>query len=118
MARRSAGRIRKRATFSALRTTPYRGRSGPVRAAYVPGGEGEEFPLVGFAIGRRCGHAVARNRLRRRIRSAVAELAPHLAAGSYLISSGPEATALCYPDLVKAVRKALVAAGSAAEANQ
>jgi len=34
-------------------------------------------PRFGFTVSRRCGTAVDRNRIRRRLRAAVAELAPH-----------------------------------------
>jgi ribonuclease P protein component len=115
MDRRAVGRLSRRASFAALRRSPYRARWGPVAAVFVPATRGETFPLVGYAIGRQCGHAVQRNRLRRRLRSAVGETAPSLAAGSYLVSSGPDAIAMPYRDLAWAVQEALVGAGEAAE---
>lgn len=49
-------------------------------------------PRVAFAIGRRTGSAVARNRLRRRLRSMLEELDPP--SGAYLIGAGPEAVGM------------------------
>lgn len=49
-------------------------------------------PRVAFAIGKRTGSAVARNRLRRQLRSILDEL--DLPSGAYLIGAGPEAAAM------------------------
>jgi len=58
-----------------------------VRALFVPAEEVAPgvFPQVGYAIGRRCGSAVMRNRLRRRAREVVRGEAPGLPRGSYLV---------------------------------
>jgi ribonuclease P protein component len=84
-------RIRDRATFAALRGGR-RGHAGPVRVTWVPGVD-DAPPRVAYAVGRRVGSAVARNRIRRQLRAVVAELAAELAPGAYLVAyrSGPPA---------------------------
>lgn len=81
----AAWRIRDRATFTALRTGR-RGHAGPVRVTWVPEGDEGTPPRVAFAVGRRVGSAVARNRLRRQLRAVVADLATELAPGAYLVA--------------------------------
>lgn len=76
--------------------------------ALVDANHDEEDARVAFAVGRRVGHAVVRNRVRRRLRSAAREL--DLRPGAYLVSAGPEVVGLSYPEmrqhLAEAVRKA------------
>ncbi len=75
-----------------------RRRSGPVTVAFVPapGGEALARPCVAFAIGRRVGPAVVRNRLRRRLRDELGGLAraQRLPAGAYLVALAPAAATL------------------------
>lgn len=66
---------------------------------------------VAFAISRRLGGAVTRNRLRRRLRSLMAEVEDSLRDGSYLITAGFHATELSYDDLRDDLRRALRDAG-------
>jgi RNase P protein component len=47
---------------------------------------------VAYAIGRKVGNAVERNRIRRQLRAIVRELAPHLRPGMYLIGIAPPPT--------------------------
>jgi ribonuclease P protein component len=54
---------------------------------------------VAFSIGRQVGPAVARNRIRRRLRMLMREAAPRLQPGAYLIGAGPEAAQLSYGQL-------------------
>jgi ribonuclease P protein component len=69
---------------------------------------------VGYAIGRGVGSAVARNRLRRRLRHAVSELTPRLDADSaYLISATRRATALTYREIVDLLGELVAVAGRA-----
>ena len=60
---------------------------------WLPGPPGSP-PRVAYAVGRSAGPAVQRNRLRRRLRAVVADLAHDLAPGAYLVAAGPEAAAL------------------------
>ena len=75
---------------------------------YLPHPDGP--PRVAYAVGRRVGGAVARNRLRRRLRAVVAAAAPRLAPGAYLVSAGPDLAALSPADLESLVTAAMVEA--------
>jgi ribonuclease P protein component len=55
------------------------------------------------------GNAVVRNRLRRRLRAIVSELAPQLAPGAYLVAAAPEAALLKFGELKAIVSEALEA---------
>ncbi|MBA2280853.1 MAG: ribonuclease P protein component, partial [Acidimicrobiia bacterium] len=80
------GRVGTRAAFSALSQRGVRSRAGVVRLTWLPAEPGDESTTppvrVAYAIGRPVGTAVVRNRLRRRLRAAMAELAPE--SGTYL----------------------------------
>jgi len=67
---------------------------------HLPGTNGEP-PRVAYAIGRHIGGAVARNQLRRRLRSVVVELAAEgrVAPGAYLIGAAPAAASSSFGDL-------------------
>lgn len=109
---RTVGRITSRAAFSEVQRARARGACGPVRAAFAPVDEGTPgvFPQVGYAIGRRCGSAVVRNRLRRRARAVVREEAPSLPRGAFLVRLEPGASDLTATrfrhDLAEALRRA------------
>lgn len=99
-------RLSGAARFAALRQTRHRARSGPLRVSWVPGPH-EAPARVAYAIGRRVGPAVVRNRLRRRLREVVAALDP--APGDYLVACDPDAASLPFSDLKALVSKALTA---------
>jgi ribonuclease P protein component len=89
-------RVRDRATFAALARAE-RHRRGPVTVRFVPGAAP---PRVAYAVGG-TGNAVARNRLRRRLRAAVARTEAHLhAGGAYLVAARREALTMPFGDLV------------------
>jgi ribonuclease P protein component len=67
---------------------------------------------VAYTVGRKVGGAVERNRLRRRLRALVADLAPQLAAGAYLIGAAPEAASLSSGELGARVSEAVEAVGA------
>lgn len=90
-------RVRERATFAALRRDGVRRRVGPLTVTALRLDSPSARPAVAFAIGRPVGTAAVRNRLRRRLRAAIAEIDP--GAGTYLISAGPAAATLSYQDL-------------------
>ncbi|MBV8296144.1 MAG: ribonuclease P protein component [Acidimicrobiia bacterium] len=98
--------MRSRRTFSALREHGSRARSGPVSVTFVQV-EGSTGPAVAYAVGRRVGGAVVRNRLRRRLRACVAEVAPSLEPGAYLVAAGAGAAVLPPGQLQTAVAAAL-----------
>jgi ribonuclease P protein component len=77
--------IDRRSTFDRLRREGIRVRRGPLGLTFVPLDDAR--PQVGFAIGRRVGNAVVRNRCRRRVRALLAgrAAAGSLAPGAYLV---------------------------------
>jgi len=112
---RTVGRITSRAAFAKLQRSRARGSSGPVRALFEPADENAAgvFPQVGYAIGRHCGGAVARNSLRRRAREVARSEAPNLPRGSYLVRVEPAALALAPAEFRADVAAALQRAGRA-----
>ena len=104
-------RVRDRATFAAFRRAGVRGRSGPLTVVFVPASDSTP-PRVAYAIGRDAGTAVLRNRLRRRLRAAMRELAAP--AGAYLVRAEPSAAALPFGELVVHVDAAVTAAAGRA----
>ncbi|HXW34634.1 MAG TPA: ribonuclease P protein component [Acidimicrobiales bacterium] len=102
-----AGRIRDRATFEQLRLHGRRCRVGSVTAVYVREGA-DPSPRVAYAVGRRVGSAVVRNRLRRRLKAAVEGL--ELKPGSYLVAAGRQAGELGFEELRMTVASAMTSA--------
>lgn len=105
-----AWRIRDRATFEALRRSSARARRGPLSVTYAPVGETPE-PRVAYAVGRRVGGAVARNRVRRRLRAAVDQVTG-LRSGAYLLAAGPEALHMGHEELRQEVAEAMTSAST------
>lgn len=103
-------RIRDRATFDALRRSEARARRGAVTVTFAPVGSAHA-PRVAFAVGKRVGNAVTRNRIRRRLRAAASGAAP-LRPGAYLISAGPAAATMPYDELSRDVARALASASA------
>jgi ribonuclease P protein component len=64
-------------------------------------------PQVAYALGKKLGGAVVRNRLRRRLRAIVSGLAGALPPGAYLVSAGPGATELSFDELRRAMSQAV-----------
>lgn len=94
-------------------------RRGPVwvravaRPAVDAGGSGRGVE-VAFAVPRRVGTAVTRNRIRRRLRAALVELGPEVPCGSYLIGADRSAADVSFPLLVATMRELLVTEGDRA----
>ena len=77
--------------FDRFRTEGRRVRQGAVRCTWIPDAHAVP-PRVAYAIGRTVGPAVVRNRLRRRLRAALADEARRgLPGGWYLMSASPAA---------------------------
>jgi len=99
-------RIRDRATFDQLRRAGRRSRRGEVTVTFCTDRD-EVAPRVAYAVGRRVGGAVVRNRLRRRLRAAVAEIDGSLRPGAYLVAAGPRAVELPFEELKADVTAAM-----------
>jgi ribonuclease P protein component len=96
------GRVHDRATFEALRRQGRRVRRGPVTVVYLPAAAPP--PRAAFAISRKVGNAVARNKVRRRLRSILRELESPVAGeqlpnGTYLLTTRPGVAELPYSEL-------------------
>jgi ribonuclease P protein component len=96
-------RIRDRRTFVVLRAQGQRRRSGPITVVCVLDPL-DDPPRVAYAVGKRVGPAVVRNRIRRRIQAMLAETPP--APGAYLVVLAPGAVQLERPALARHLRKA------------
>jgi ribonuclease P protein component len=99
--------VRDRATFAALARAP-RVRRGPITLSFVP--DDEPDARVAYALSRRVGSAVGRNRIRRRIRAAVAANATTLRGGSYLFGASRAVVDLSFDALVRSVGELVAAA--------
>ena len=102
----AVGPIRSRRTFADLRRPSGRGRHGPVSVSFVDRPDWHRHE-VAYAVNRKVGGAVTRNLLRRRMRAIVADRAPGLPTGAYLVRSGPEGPALEFRELKVAMSRAL-----------
>jgi ribonuclease P protein component len=75
-------------------------------------------PRAAFAVGKPVGGAVLRNRVRRRLRSALRELqaADRLPRGTYLVGATAVAATLPYPELVASLGDAVHTASASGQA--
>lgn len=99
------GRIRDRTIFVRFRREAQRVRCGAIRMSYLP--DDVVPPRVAFAIGRRVGTAVVRNRIRRRVRAALWSIADELPPGWYLVSAGTDVVSISFPEIIFALRGAV-----------
>src|SRR5229473_7494071 len=98
-ARRLTQPIRDRGTFEALAGTQAVRRGG--LSIRVVAGPPTGPARVAFAVGRRTGGAVQRNRVRRRLRAALGQLTDQLQPGAaYLVGAGVEALTMPFDALV------------------
>jgi ribonuclease P protein component len=93
-------RLRGRAAIAAA-SRGRRASVGPITVRYAPLAA-TAAPTVGFAIGRRTGTAVVRNRIRRRLRAVAREAAPNLVPGAYMVTAAASAATAPFADLRRA----------------
>lgn len=100
--------VRGRSAFAALARDGRRFREGPLtvihRVDSTP-------PRVAFAVGRKVGPAVVRNRVRRRLRALWAQHSPP--PGDYLLIAGPSAATCTSTELGVALDGALARVAAA-----
>jgi ribonuclease P protein component len=89
-----------------------RGQSGSLRVSFVADVTEESSIAVAYAISRKVGNAVVRNRIRRRLRALVDHLDPQPKPGKYLIRCGNETGNLSYEELQHQLNEALARAGA------
>jgi ribonuclease P protein component len=100
-------RVRGQSSFRAL-ARGRRRRSGNLEVRTAVVGTGQEPPRVAFSIGRDVGNAVTRNRVRRRLRSALRSGMHQLEPGAaYLVRARPGAERSTYPELENTLRAIL-----------
>lgn len=95
------GRLRGRRTFTALAQQGRTVRSGPLRVRYLVA-SGNEAPAVGYAIGKKVGGAVDRNRIRRRLRAVISFSNAPLTSGFYLVSADQSVLGMPFSELAEA----------------
>ncbi|MET0805318.1 MAG: ribonuclease P protein component [Acidimicrobiales bacterium] len=94
--------VRGRESFAALARQGRRVREGPLTVVHR---SADTAPRVAFAVGRNVGPAVARNRLRRRLRALWRDATPP--GGDYLIVAAPAAATATHAELARRLSAAL-----------
>jgi len=100
-------RITDRGTFLTLRKEGRRARRGELTLTWLAPTPGVVAtpPRVGFSVGKATGGAVLRNRVRRRLRAALRQLAAEgrLPTGTYLLGGGAALATMPWTTLVDLV---------------
>ena len=99
--------VHSRLAFTELRRSKRRVFSEPLRVQFLPAPKAEEARRVAFAVPRKVGTAVERNRCRRRLRSVVAEITASLPAGTYLVAVDQGVRDLSFQELRARVIEAM-----------
>jgi ribonuclease P protein component len=97
----TVGRLRGRRAFTTLAQQGRTVRSGPLRVRFLAAPV--DGPAVGYAISKAQGNSVVRNRIRRRLRAAIAAANVPLTSGLYLFSAETAVATMPFNDLVAAV---------------
>jgi ribonuclease P protein component len=113
-ARPDLWRITDRRSFAALRSHGTRARHHGLSVTWAaPPAAGPATPArAGFAVARSAGGAVVRNRIRRRLRAALRQLAAEgrLPAGDYLVGAGADVARRPWAALVEDLGQAVATA--------
>jgi len=109
------GRVSGRGSFTALRRSRRRGRSGPVAVHYEPALPADECRRVAYSVPRRVGRATERNRYRRQLRAVAREVASEVPPGAYLIGVEPGVRNVSFQELRRRVIEAMQRASGSAE---
>jgi ribonuclease P protein component len=106
--------VRSREDFTALSRSRARGRSGPIWVVHAAPADADPGVRVAYAVSKKVGSAVVRNRVRRRLRPLMAELdaSGALAAGGYLVGVAPDVVGLTSTELERHLTSAVRAVGS------
>lgn len=99
--------LRGRAAFARLDASRIRARSGPI-GLRMSVAHGQQTVAVGYAVSRRQGGAVLRNRMRRRLRSIVAEMGGTWPGGDYLITLKAPAATMAHEELRDHLKQAVI----------
>ncbi len=86
-------------------------RRGPVTVTWVPVVDGLP-PRIAYAVGRKAGGAVIRNRIRRRLKAVVWETRFLLDPGAYLVGGTARVATMSYQELRSAIWEVLEALGA------
>jgi len=86
-----------------------------VRLRFLADQAGDGLCRVAYAIPRKAGGAVVRNRLRRRLRAAVDQVVDDMAPGAYLILPDVTAIDMEFNELIDSLRRSVRAAGASRE---
>jgi len=117
MSRRPVDPVVARSTFDALRRPSGRARKGPLQVSFSPIVSPAGKPQAAFAVSKRCGGAVDRNLIRRRLRAALRETQIKLIPGAYLIRTDPEVLELSFQELIHSLEDCLERAGEKGRIN-
>ncbi|MFN7148011.1 MAG: ribonuclease P protein component [Microthrixaceae bacterium] len=103
----SVDRVTERAVFAQFRRSRARGRHGSLQVVRLDRPDAGR-PAVAYAISRRVGNAVVRNRVRRRLRESARALwaQGELPAATYLVIAGPDAAEAQMTTLRESLRRA------------
>lgn len=111
---REQGRtVRRGAVWVRAVVEPVRSEGEPaISAVSSTSSDARQSVAVAYAIGRRVGSAVVRNRVRRRLRAIIRDCVPELQPGAYLVGGSVEIASLSYGELKSMVCAAVAAFAS------
>lgn len=112
MGGRPVGPVASQATFRALARPAGRARSGPFSVRWAPLDADGELTQVSYAVSKRCGGAVLRNRIRRRTKAAIRQISQGIPAGAFLITTEPEVATMEFAAMREDLESALRAAAT------